>query len=68
MLSSKGAELIALLGRCRVGKPFLIRYYFQKYLAFEYTGIHETEDRSICCWTGLNTANAQSIIIGIVSD
>ncbi|GEP94683.1 AAA family ATPase [Chitinophaga cymbidii] len=41
MLSSKEAELIAILGRRRVGKTFLIRNYCQKYLVFECTGIHE---------------------------
>ncbi|HVY74136.1 MAG TPA: ATP-binding protein [Puia sp.] len=42
MLSSKEAELIAVLGRRRVGKTFLIRNYYQKYLVFECTGIHDT--------------------------
>ena len=41
MLGSKEAELIAILGRRRVGKTFLVRNYYQKYLAFECTGIHE---------------------------
>lgn len=41
MLSSKEAELIAILGRRRVGKTFLIRNYYQKYLVFECTGIHD---------------------------
>lgn len=41
MLSSKEAELIAILGRRRVGKTFLVRNYYQKYLVFECTGIHE---------------------------
>ena len=41
MLGSKEAELIAILGRRRVGKTFLVRNYYQKYLVFECTGIHE---------------------------
>lgn len=41
MLISKEAELIAILGRRRVGKTFLIRNYYQKYLVFECTGIHD---------------------------
>ncbi len=41
MLLSKEAELIAILGRRRVGKTFLIRNYYQKYLVFECTGIHD---------------------------
>lgn len=41
MLNSKEAELIAILGRRRVGKTFLIRNYYQKHLVFECTGIHE---------------------------
>jgi AAA+ ATPase superfamily predicted ATPase len=40
MLNSKEAELIAVLGRRRVGKTFLIRNYYQKHLVFECTGIH----------------------------
>ncbi|MDE3214275.1 MAG: ATP-binding protein, partial [Bacteroidota bacterium] len=38
---SKEAELIAILGRRRVGKTFLIRNYYQKSLVFECTGIHD---------------------------
>jgi AAA+ ATPase superfamily predicted ATPase len=41
MLSSGEAELIAILGRRRVGKTFLIRNFFEKDLVFEYTGVHE---------------------------
>ncbi|RYY60749.1 MAG: ATP-binding protein [Chitinophagaceae bacterium] len=38
--NSSKAELIAVLGRRRVGKTFLVRNYFQKDLVFEITGIH----------------------------
>jgi AAA+ ATPase superfamily predicted ATPase len=41
MLNSKEAELLAILGRRRIGKTFLIRNYYQKYIVFECTGIHE---------------------------
>ncbi|MGJ7032186.1 AAA family ATPase [Niabella hirudinis] len=40
-LNSKEAELIAILGRRRVGKTFLIRGYYQQHLVFECTGLHE---------------------------
>ncbi|MBN8853741.1 MAG: ATPase [Sphingobacteriales bacterium 50-39] len=41
MLISKEAELIAILGRRRVGKTFLVRNYYEQHLIFEYTGVHE---------------------------
>lgn len=41
MLNSKEAELIAILGRRRVGKTFLVRGYYQQQLVFECTGLHE---------------------------
>ncbi|SDC01285.1 AAA family ATPase [Niabella drilacis] len=41
MLGSKEAELIAILGRRRVGKTFLVRGYYQQQLVFECTGLHE---------------------------
>ena len=39
-LASPGAELIAIYGRRRIGKTFLIRSVYQKYIRFEFTGIH----------------------------
>lgn len=39
--SSQKAELIAILGRRRVGKTYLIRNYFSKEIVFELTGMHE---------------------------
>ncbi|MBC7553580.1 MAG: AAA family ATPase [Taibaiella sp.] len=39
-LTSASAELIAVYGRRRVGKTFLIRSVFAPYMAFECTGIH----------------------------
>ena len=41
MLTSGEAELIALLGRRRVGKTFLIRNFYEKHLVFEFSGTHE---------------------------
>jgi uncharacterized protein len=41
VLGSREAELIAILGRRRVGKTFLIRNFYDKHLVFECTGIHE---------------------------
>ena len=39
LLNSKQAELLAIYGRRRVGKTFLIRIFFEENLAFELTGI-----------------------------
>lgn len=39
--SSSKAELIAVLGRRRVGKTYLIRNYFEKEIVFELTGMHD---------------------------
>ncbi|MGN6210967.1 hypothetical protein [Parafilimonas sp.] len=37
---TKGAGLVAVYGRRRVGKTFLIHTYFKKHLAFELTGMY----------------------------
>jgi uncharacterized protein len=42
-LSSQGAELIAVFGRRRVGKTFLIRHAYGKQTVFEFSGIKETK-------------------------
>ena len=39
--SSGEAELVAVYGRRRVGKTFLIRKFFEKQMAFEFSGIHD---------------------------
>ncbi|MDX1907852.1 MAG: ATP-binding protein [Bacteroidia bacterium] len=38
-LRSPGAELVAIVGRRRVGKTFLVKSFFQQQLDFEITGI-----------------------------
>ena len=40
-LNSGEAELVALYGRRRVGKTFLVRNYFAPHMVFELTGMHE---------------------------
>ncbi|MFY9464568.1 MAG: ATP-binding protein [Sediminibacterium sp.] len=42
-LTSKSPELIAVYGRRRVGKTFLIRSVYQKHLVFEFTGVHNAK-------------------------
>lgn len=39
-LSSSGAELVAMYGRRRIGKTFLVRSVYEKYIRFEFTGVH----------------------------
>ncbi|MEP7110757.1 MAG: ATP-binding protein [Ferruginibacter sp.] len=41
IIKSEEPELVALYGRRRVGKTFLIRNAFEKQLAFEFSGIHD---------------------------
>lgn len=43
--SSKEAELVAVYGRRRVGKTFLIRNGFTKPLSFELTGMHQASHK-----------------------
>jgi uncharacterized protein len=40
-LKSSGAELIAVYGRRRIGKTFLIRQVYEKYMQFEFMGVHK---------------------------
>jgi len=42
MLNSREAELLAVYGRRRVGKTFLIRNVFEQQLVFEFSGMHHT--------------------------
>ena len=37
------AELVAVYGRRRIGKTYLIRNCLQKHIAFEYSGVHNVE-------------------------
>ncbi|OMP74677.1 ATP-binding protein [[Flexibacter] sp. ATCC 35208] len=39
-LDSNEAELVAIYGRRRIGKTFLIRSFFEKHIIFEFSGIH----------------------------
>jgi AAA+ ATPase superfamily predicted ATPase len=41
VIKSGGAELVAVYGRRRVGKTYLIRAYYKSNLVFEFTGVHE---------------------------
>ncbi len=41
LLTSGSAELVAVYGRRRVGKTYLIRSFFEKELRFELTGVHQ---------------------------
>jgi hypothetical protein len=45
-LQSSGTELIAVIGRRRVGKTFLIRNVYKKQLIFEFSGVHSGNQRS----------------------
>lgn len=45
MLVSKEAELIAIYGRRRVGKTFLVRNFYHKNMVFEFTGVHDASLR-----------------------
>lgn len=40
VLDSSAAELMAVYGRRRVGKTYLLRNYLKPFLVFEYSGIH----------------------------
>jgi AAA+ ATPase superfamily predicted ATPase len=42
-LDSHSPELLALFGRRRVGKTFLIRQYYARHIAFEFTGTREAK-------------------------
>jgi uncharacterized protein len=41
-LASPGAELVAVFGRRRVGKTFLIRHAYAKQTVFEFSGVKDT--------------------------
>lgn len=41
-LQSNKAELIAILGRRRIGKTFLIKHHLKKQIAFHFTGLYQS--------------------------
>ncbi len=43
LLKSNQAEFVAIYGRRRVGKTYLIRQFFQEQIVFSFTGAFETE-------------------------
>ena len=45
ILHSENAELLAIYGRRRVGKTFLIRNIFEGHIVFEFSGIHDANTK-----------------------
>ncbi len=43
VIANTKPDLVAVYGRRRIGKTYLIRNCLQKYIAFEYSGIHHVE-------------------------
>ena len=43
LLSKNSAELLAILGRRRVGKTYLVRHHYKDNLAFEFTGTQHAD-------------------------
>ena len=43
LLNSQKPELIAIYGRRRVGKTYLIRTFFKDHICFEFTGTIDTD-------------------------
>jgi AAA+ ATPase superfamily predicted ATPase len=39
-LKSENSELIAIYGRRRIGKTYLVRNIYEKYIRFEVTGLY----------------------------
>ncbi len=54
-LSTPKAELVAVYGRRRIGKTYLIRSYLKKEIIFEYSGVHNVE-------TGIQLTNYYSAL------
>lgn len=56
VLGSREAELVAVYGRRRVGKTFLVHRFFQEHLAFELTGLYGgTLDNQLQLFAGAMT-------------
>lgn len=55
-LTSPEAELVAVFGRRRVGKTFLIRHAYRKHIVFEFSGIKDTD-------TAQQVARFESVLI-----
>jgi uncharacterized protein len=48
LVDSREPEMVAVVGRRRVGKTFLIRHVYEKHLDFELTGVqHATQSRQL---------------------
>ncbi len=64
-LKSKNAELIAVLGRRRVGKTFLVRKLYDKHMFFQFTGLYQgyMADQLLRFGKSLNSSNNTSTII-----
>lgn len=43
IVANSKADLVAVYGRRRIGKTYLVRNCLKKYIAFEYSGIHDVE-------------------------
>lgn len=43
VMATPKAELVAVYGRRRIGKTYLIRSYLKKQIVFEYSGVHNVE-------------------------
>ncbi len=46
LLFSKKAELLAIIGRRRVGKTYLIREHYKKQIVFEFTGTQYSDKQN----------------------
>ena len=45
-LESQCAEMVAVIGRRRVGKTFLIKTFYKKHIAFEITGLQKADQQT----------------------
>lgn len=66
-LRSSEAELIAVYGRRRVGKTYLIRTVFARQLLFDFTGVHEAglKDQLLNFRNALQTAMGNDIPLAV---